>query len=322
LNARFWNLMTPDYVSNCLAWERADQPILPPTGDGWKSVWTANPDFVSYRGRNLLLYRANGPMAEGEVTHDRIGGAEVMRIAPGELELQPLGGDLPLIDVGPEEFDSIDVLDPAAVVFKDRLWVYYSAIGPGEDSIGLAVSDDGETFTKVGRIMTGRAPDVIVKDGRISMIYQLTDASGAYQLHLAASDDGVSFGDVLSEPIFPRTPNSWDSLSIVTARLSEDDGTYYMVFGGSAYLADEPEYFGLARSSDLIHWEPHPGNPIFGCGKKGAPDGGAMWFPALCETTDGGFAMLYEGSRGKYAFDVSSAICMAWVSRVSLAPGR
>jgi hypothetical protein len=82
------------------------------------------------------------------------------------------------------------------------------------------------------------------------------------------------------------------------------------MYGGSSYLADEPDFFGLARSKNLIDWEYHPGNPIFGCAAKGAPDGGAIWFPALHETRDD-FLMLYEGSRGKYSWDLSSTICMA-----------
>ena len=104
-------------------------------------------------------------------------------------------------------------------------------------------------------------------------------------------------------------------VSITTARLSREGEWCYMVYGGSAYLADEPDYFGLARSRNLVDWERHPGNPIFGCGAKGTPDGGAMWFPALVQTDDC-FVMLYEGSRGKYSWDLSSAICLASIPRI------
>lgn len=236
-------------------------------------------------------------------------------MGPGSLELRPLNNDQPIIDVGqPGSLDETDALDPAAISFKGKVWLYYSAIGNGPDSIGLAISDDGENFVKYGKIMTGRAPEVILKDDRIFLTYQLPDEGGNYQVYLASSDDGISFRPESDEPIFPREKGSWDSLSLVTSRLHEENGVYYMIYGGSSYLADEPDYFGLARSTDLIHWEPHPGNPIFGCGPKGSPDGGAIWFPALMETQDG-YVLLYEGSRGKYSFDLSSAICMAWVDR-------
>jgi hypothetical protein len=292
-----------------------EQPILPPSGDGPKSRWTANPDLIEFLGRQILLYRGSGTWPGRDGLHDRLLAAEVLEIGPGRLRINDLNGGAPIVDIGAEgEFDGEDVLDPAGIVFEGKLFVYYSAIGEGPDSIGLAVSADGERFEKVGKVLTGRAPEVILKDGKVFMIYQLPDEAGNYVIHLASSEDGVAFLPEGAEAIFPRQPGSWDSLSLVTARLSEEAGVYYMIYGGSSYLADEPDYFGIARSKDLVRWEPHPGNPVFGCGRKGAADGGAMWFPALCETEDA-FVMLYEGSRGKYSWDLSSTICMAWVRK-------
>ena len=250
-----------------------------------------------------------------DTSHDRIGVAEVVSIGKGSLELNPLNGGSFAVNIGDEgTFDGQDILDPATVVFQDKVWLYYSAIGDGPDSVGLAVSEDGVVFEKLGKVLTGRAPDVVARDGKLYMVYQREDESKNYQVYLASSEDGLHFTDVQAEPIFPRTPGSWDALSIATVRLSVDGETVYALYGGSSYLADEPEYFGLARSNDLVQWEFHPGNPIFGCGPKGAPDGGAMWFPALTETPNG-FVMLFEGSRGKYSFDLCSAICTAFIAK-------
>jgi len=309
--AELWNCFLHDYHQNCLAWEHELTPILPPSGTTWQSVWTANPDLLQLGDRLLLYYRGSGTLPVREGTVDRIGVAEVQSIGRGMLELRPLNGDVPVVDAGsPEEFDGVDVLDPATVVFGGKVLLYYSAIGPNEDSIGLAISDDGEHFVKHGRIMKGRAPDVIEFEGRLRMVYQRADAQGNYQVYLAESADGITFTDLIEEPVFKPTPKSWDSLSIATVRLGKEDGWVYALYGGSSYLADEPDYFGLARSRDMVTWEFHPGNPVFGCGPKGAPDGGAMWFPALHQTPDG-FILLYEGSPGKYAWDCTSAICMA-----------
>lgn len=315
MNLAFWNLFGDDYTKNCLSWKRHPEPILPPEGDGWKSRWTANPDVLEFNGKRFLYYRGNGTHHGREGVHDRLAGAEILSVGPGSLELRAFNDNQPLVDVGqPGDFDDKDALDPAAVLFQGKVWLYYSAVGSGPDSIGLATSEDGENFTKYGKIMTGRAPEVILKDGRVFLTYQLQDAKGNYQVQLASSEDGITFTPESPDPIFPRAVGSWDSLSLVTSRLSEENGVYYMVYGGSSYLADEPDFFGLARSTNLIDWEPHPGNPIFGCGQKGAPDGGAIWFPAVIETKDS-FVMLYEGSRGKYSWDLSSAICMAWVGK-------
>jgi beta-xylosidase len=87
-----------------------------------------------------------------------------------------------------------------------------------------------------------------------------------------------------------------------------------MICGGSPDLNDQPDYFGIAKSKDLITWEKHPGNPIFGIGAKGEEDGGAIWFPALIEIKTH-YVMLYEGSRGRYAWDLSSQICMSSIKK-------
>lgn len=316
MNQRFWNLFSEDWRANCLAWQRhPDNPVLPPSGTGWRSRWTANPDLLSFRDRLLLYYRGNGVTPDDPgACHDRIAAAQVQTLAPGELGIADLNGGAFAIDVGKEgEFDCHHVLDPAAVVFQDRVWLYYSAVGAGPDSVGLAVSDDGEQFEKLGRVMDGRAPDALVWNDRLYLLYQKTNPQGHYELLLSVSEDGQRFTPVQEEPIFCGEAEQWDALSITTARLFRDGDWFYMLYGGSAYLTDEPDFFGLARSRDLLRWERHPGNPIFGTGPSGAQDGGAIWFPALHETPEG-FVLLYEGSPGKYRWGLSSAICMAWIT--------
>jgi hypothetical protein len=105
---------------------------------------------------------------------------------------------------------------------------------------------------------------------------------------------------------------SWDARSVVTAALFQEGDWTYMIYGGSADSVDEPAYFGLARSDNLIRWERHPGNPIFGAGARGTPDGGCIWFPTMVETQDA-FFMLYEGSRGTPRWDLDCSICMSWI---------
>jgi predicted GH43/DUF377 family glycosyl hydrolase len=311
LTTAFWNLFSGDYARNCLSWKHEAEPILPPSGDGWQSTWTANPDLLQFGDRLLLFYRGHGVLPGRETMHDRIGVSEVLSIGFGTLELSSLAGGQPVVDVGPEgSFDGQDVLDPATVMFQGRVLLYYSALGNGPDSVGLAVSDDGINFEKIGKVLVGRAPDVIELNGTLFMVYQREDEHKNYRIYLASSSDGYEWTDVQRAPIFQREEESWDSLSVATVRLSKDGEWIYAIYGGSSYLADEPEYFGLARTKDLLTWEFHVGNPIFGCGAKGLPDGGAMWFPALADVP-GGYVMLFEGSRGKCAWDLSSSICMA-----------
>ena len=258
-----------------------------------------------------------------ETRHDRIGVAEIAEISRDSLKVLDLAGGLPIVDVGEAgAFDGKDVLDPATAVFQERVWLYYSAVGDGPDSVGLAISSDGIHFDKVGKVLEGRAPDVIVKDGGIAMLYQEKNADGQYEFFVAHSPDGIHFESKTEPAVFsPMGGRGWDSYDVVTGRLYADRDGFLMLYGGSSSLIDQPDCFGLAKSPDLIHWERHPGNPIFGCGAKGAEDGGAIWFPALIET-DEWFVLLYEGSRGNYRGDLSSQICMASIPKTPLQRGN
>ena len=320
VRSSLWNLFADDYTANCRAWKHfAGNPVVPPSGSGWEKRWTANPDLLIFQGRTLLYYRGNGTLTDDpdEPVHDRIGVAVLEDISGGSLTLRDLTGEQPVIDVGPAgTFDSTSVLDPATVVFEGKVWLYYSGDDPANThTIGLAVSEDGIHFEKMGAVMPGRAPEVVLRDGTLHMFHQVferSDEGVSYStLYLSTSTDGRHFTATETDPIYPRPTDQWDSLSITTARIHEPgDGWYYMIYGGSSYLADEPDYFGLARSQNLIEWESHPGNPIFGTSAKGEPDGAAVWFPALYETDDH-FVLLYEGSRGKYSWDLHSTICLS-----------
>ena len=321
MNQRFWNLFGNNYVENCLKWKHSDKnPVLPSTKEktGFKCNWTANPDILEFRGRRFLYYRGNGILANrpGEY-HDRLAVAELFGTdGNGGLCYRELNDGKMIVDVGkPGEFDCEHALDPAAVVFRDKVFLYYSGVGETSNTIGLAISEDGEHFTKYGAVMPGRAPDVVVRDGKVYLITHRKWENGKTQsqLYLFVSEDGIHFTPVAPLEGFSKK-GDWDSYALTTLRLSEEGDTYYLMYGGSAYLADEPDFFGLARSKDLIHWEAHPGNPIFGCSAKGMQDGGAIWFPALFEEKDQ-FVMLYEGSRGKYTWDLDSQICLATISK-------
>ena len=215
------------------------------------------------------------------------------------LWLMQMGARVTGVALNPDTSPNLfDVLDLAAAGLPGKLHDHRLDI---RDAEGLAV------------LVAAAAPEVVLHDGQVHMLYQRLIGQ-SYQLYLAASADGEHFVDVVDRPVFGPAAGGWDSLSITTSRVSREGDWFYMIYGGSAYLADEPDYFGLARSRNLIDWERHPGNPVFGCGAKGTPDGGALWFPALVQTEDS-FVMLYEGSRGKYSWDLSSAICLADIPR-------
>ncbi|RYG47066.1 hypothetical protein EON79_08400 [bacterium] len=304
-----WNSFGSDWRANCLAWQHLGV-VIPPTGEGWQSRWTANPDILG----SSLYYRGSGTQPDRpDEMHDRIAVADILSSGPEGIRL---GEPRMIVDVGaPGEFDSADVLDPAVIEFKGRILVYYSAIGDGPDSVGLAISEDGgESYRKAGNVLVARAPEVFVESDKVKMLAQRLNGD-SYELFLFESSDGEKFEQIGKSPAFAPEKGSWDGLSVVTFRhVGQQDGWHYVIYGGSADHADEPDFFGLARSQNLKDWERHPGNPIFGVGPRGTADGGAIWFPALLEKEDG-WLMIYEGSEGRYSWSLLSQICGAHLSR-------
>lgn len=316
MNRKFWNLFSLDYTRNCALWHHSEaNPVIPHTETGMCRRWTANPHILDMGKSRLLYYRGNGANEKNlNENHDRLTVAVLTGTSGDTLLLEQPYLPEPLFDLGePGSFDCYEILDPTAAFFKGGVWLYYSAIGAGEDSIGAAYSSDGIHFEKRGKIMTGRGPSIIVMNNRLYMAYNVS-IGGRYEIRAAISDDGINFYSISDMPICVSLPNSWESFSLTTPRLFLDGDMVYMLYGGSSYLEDEPDYIGIARSSDMLTWEKHPGNPIFGCGPKGSPDGGAIWFPAVYEEAER-FVMLYEGSKGKYKWDCSSQICMATIKK-------
>jgi len=58
-------------------------------------------------------------------------------------------------------------------------------------------------------------------------------------------------------------PGSWDDRAIWTGSVTIRDGLAYMFYTGLCRTERAPvQRIGLAVSTDLVHWERHPGNPL------------------------------------------------------------
>jgi predicted GH43/DUF377 family glycosyl hydrolase len=203
----------------------------------------------------------------------------------------------PIIVPGiPGSFDSEHCVDPACIVWESKYYLYYSALGDGPDSLGLAISDDGLNFVKLEQpVMVGRAPEVVVMDGLMYMFYSMDNPKGGYEFHLATSSDGLSFTE--EGPIFRPSDEGWDSMSLVTPRIFLEDGMYIMSYAGDAEEKDFPTHFGFAFSKDLRNWKRYPHNPVFRGGDEGSWESRAIWYPEILKV-DGVYYMWYEGYNG------------------------
>jgi hypothetical protein len=267
-------------------------PALVAQPGGWYAESVTTPDLVAMDAR---LYCYVGAIAGGR---ERI---VVLKLDAGALRAPVAMNGAPArlaVDVGaPGSFDSEHVMDPAAVPIAGRVHLYYSALGAGPDSIGLATSVDGVTFVKFPeRILLGRAPEIVVHQGRFFLFYVREASTGGYAIHLATSMDGIGFHEASPRPVLDKgREGSWDSYTVTTPRVFARGGFYYMLYAGDSRRRDEPRAFGLARSRDLVHWTRYTRNPVFRRGRPGSWDDGAVWFGTVFEW-NGTLYLFYEGT--------------------------
>jgi predicted GH43/DUF377 family glycosyl hydrolase len=266
---------------------------MPSVNGTFKSVHTANPDILTTNDMIYFYYR-------GGDGHDRIAMASVPYNSFDGTNFNDYPRN-PVINIGNDSFDDLAALDPAAVFFRDRVFLYYSGLGKkSNDSVGLATSKDFYNFTKAPRnpVITGRAPAIVLKEGIIYMYYVMPNEYNGYSVFLATSDDGYNFVKFGTVPVFTYgTGDAWDSRSVTVPRIREKDGVYYMFYAGDDRYRDYPPYFGVAFSYDLVHWYRSTQNPVFSRSKKGAWDDGGIWFPEVFPYK-GKLYLYYEGWGG------------------------
>jgi beta-1,2-mannobiose phosphorylase / 1,2-beta-oligomannan phosphorylase len=278
------------------AWKRyPHNPVFPATPGTWREAQTANPDLLLKDSLYYMYFRGQ------RGGHDRIGVATIpkAKFDGATWDIQPE----PIIDVGgPGSWDENHALDPAAIVFQGKVFLYYTGSSPRSDrSVCLAVSDDGLNFKKYqgNPVILGGAPEIAEKDGVLYLFFwkQVPGKKG-FQIHYATSGDGYHFSEPGESLVLPvGAEGKWDCFTVETPRIFLDRGLYYMVYCGSDRNKDYPFHAGLATSTDLVHWTKYQHNPIFGRGEEHQWDEGAIWFTTV-EKIDGRYFMWYEGYGG------------------------
>jgi predicted GH43/DUF377 family glycosyl hydrolase len=94
-------------------------------------------------------------------------------------------------------------------------------------------------------------PAVILRDGKIVMLYRAQDKGGTSRLGYAESTDGIHFTR-RSEPVFSPEKDYEKDGGVEDPRLVQFGDTYYMTYTG--YNKKDAQLC-LATAKDLIHWE-------------------------------------------------------------------
>ncbi|MCL4218544.1 MAG: glycosylase [Candidatus Hydrogenedentes bacterium] len=191
-------------------------------------------------------------------------------------------------------------VEDMTVVKRDG--VYYMFAEGRDDQPHLLTSTDRVHWTRQGQLAirktTGEliapgpygTPAVFVEDGVWHLLYERDDEA----VWLATSSDGLTWTHVQDAPILLPGPDDYDFRMIAINQAVKRDGRYYAYYHGLVRDAKPEDWTTcVAVSSDLIHWEKYPGNPILRDNKSSAvlvdtPDGFQLYtmHPAVCLHTN------------------------------------
>jgi predicted GH43/DUF377 family glycosyl hydrolase len=205
-----------------------------------------------------------------------------------------------LLRGGPGEWDAVDVLNPSVIRQGDAYYNFFSGYDGKAWHTGLAVSGDGVTWHKEGRILSPDAGtweggamaangSAIADESGILYYYQ---AGEPFQIGLARSRNGHQW-QRNGAPVLARGPyGSWDERGVADPYVIRAGRGYYMFYLGMDRA--RRQRLGVAASDDGVSWYKLRGNPILELGEYGAFDANGLGEPAVW-VSRGYYWMLYTG---------------------------
>ena len=206
----------------------------------------------------------------------------------------------------------------STVVDQETIYAYHNAPDGGQNSIGLATTTDGVTFTNIGKVVTRSANDANEWDSRFAsfpgaikngddwfLVYEGAGTSPG-DIGLATSRDGMKFVKQ-TQPILvhaKRQPKdsaslslNWERQNIGTPSIYFEDGQYFLFYHGFGKgTSNEPDdcQLGLATGADLTKLKRFGNGPLMRTSKKGW-DSGTIGKRSILKQNDY-YYMMFEGS--------------------------
>ncbi|VTS06715.1 FAD:protein FMN transferase [Tuwongella immobilis] len=149
----------------------------------------------------------------------------------------------------------------------------YIMVAEGEnDRAQWFISPDGINWTHQGRIDIRDTHGKPIPDGpygtptlyheanRWYLFYERKDAG----IWLATSSDLRQWQHVQDAPVISPGPNEYDRDFVAMNQVIRHQGRYYAFYHGAAKRDAQPRLWStaIATSTDLIHWEKYPMNPL------------------------------------------------------------
>jgi predicted GH43/DUF377 family glycosyl hydrolase len=219
--------------------------------------------------------------------------------SPGRVEYEWTVAPGPVLTNGEAgAFDAVDALNPSVVLSDGEYRNFYSGYDGKTWHTGLAVSRDGNSWSKKGKVLS---PDKQTWEGDyIAANGSVLRVEGKYlhwyqggripRIGFAISNDGVTWSKH-GRPALDTGPyGSWDERGVADPYVIRIDGWFYMYYLGQDRA--RRQRLGVARSSDGIEWEKYRANPILELGEAGRFDETGLGEPAVW-SEQGWYWMLY-----------------------------
>jgi len=198
------------------------------------------------------------------------------------------------------DWDAVDVLNPSVIRQGDAYYNLFSGYDGKTWHTGLAVSGDGVTWSKEGKILSPEPAtweagaiaangSAITDNGGILYYYQAGDP---VQIGLARSRNGHQWAKN-GPPVLTVGPwGSWDERGVADPYVIRGGENYYMFYLGMDRA--RRQRLGVAESRDGVSWRKLRSNPILELGDYGAFDEKGLGEPAVW-ASQGYYWMLYTG---------------------------
>jgi predicted GH43/DUF377 family glycosyl hydrolase len=149
---------------------------------------------------------------------------------------------------------------------------YYMFAEGYRDRAQLFVSKDGLEWTRVGQLDIRKkdgtpipdgpygTPTAWIENGTWYLFYEREDRG----IWLATSKDTRVWANLQDEPVLTPGPAEYDRDRIALNQILKYKGRYYAYYHGSSRSGPNAGKWStaVATSTDLIHWEKYPGNPL------------------------------------------------------------
>lgn len=121
-------------------------------------------------------------------------------------------------------------------------------------------------------------PTALFEKGQWYLFYERGDRG----VWLATSKDLTVWKNVRDQPVLAMGPGAYDRHAVAIDQVVKRDGVFYAFYHANAHQPWKDWTTCVARSTDLIHWEKYPGNPILSDNSSSAilvdsPDGDRLY---------------------------------------------